>query len=116
MLFFILFYEQILSFVDVIHQETPTDHFHFNFCYSAGWKEYRGGKIEAEVKLTGILSLGALQPREVRKYGTTIARGLFALVVEVDVKVEEPGKDDVYKAGYPEPEPVQAVLGAVPIF
>ncbi|XP_052624135.1 amine oxidase [copper-containing] zeta, peroxisomal-like isoform X2 [Lactuca sativa] len=40
----------------------------------------QGGKIEAEVKLTGILSLGALQPREVRKYGTTIARGLFALV------------------------------------
>lgn len=38
------------------------------------------GKIEAEVKLTGILSLGALQPGEVRKYGTTIAPGLYAPV------------------------------------
>lgn len=38
------------------------------------------GKIEAEVKLTGILSLGSLQPGEVRKYGTTIAPGLYAPV------------------------------------
>lgn len=38
------------------------------------------GKIEAEVKLTGILSLGALQPGETRKYGTTIAPCLYAPV------------------------------------
>ncbi|MFS8026896.1 putative primary-amine oxidase [Helianthus anomalus] len=38
------------------------------------------GKIEAEVKLTGILSLGALHPGEVRKYGTTIAPGIYAPV------------------------------------
>lgn len=38
------------------------------------------GKIEAEVKLTGILSLGALQPGESRKFGTTIAPGLYAPV------------------------------------
>ena len=36
------------------------------------------GKIEAEVKLTGILSLGALVPGESRKYGTTIAPCLYA--------------------------------------
>ena len=38
------------------------------------------GKIEAEVKITGILSLGALGPGESRKYGTTIALGLYAPV------------------------------------
>lgn len=38
------------------------------------------GKIEAEVKLTGILSLGALQPGDFRKYGTMIAPGLYAPV------------------------------------
>ena len=38
------------------------------------------GKIEAEVKLTGILSLGALLPGEFRKYGTMIAPGLYAPV------------------------------------
>ncbi|GER38487.1 copper amine oxidase family protein [Striga asiatica] len=82
------------------------------------------GKIEAEVKLTGILSLGALQPGESRKYGTTIAPGLYApvhqhffvarmdmsvdckpgemhnQVVEVNVRVEEPGKDNVHNNAF----------------
>ncbi|OMO80089.1 Copper amine oxidase [Corchorus olitorius] len=84
----------------------------------------RDGKIEAEVKLTGILSLGALQPGEIRKYGTTIAPGLYApvhqhffvarmdmavdckpgetfnQVVEVNLKVEEPGKDNVHNNAF----------------
>ncbi|KAL6560281.1 hypothetical protein OROHE_006288 [Orobanche hederae] len=82
------------------------------------------GKIEAEVKLTGILSLGALQPGESRKYGTTIAPELYAplhqhffvarmdmsvdckpgemhnQVVEVNVRVEEPGKDNVHNNAF----------------
>ncbi|CAN1294256.1 Amine oxidase [copper-containing] zeta, peroxisomal, partial [Linum perenne] len=82
------------------------------------------GKIEAEVKLTGILSLGALQPGEVRKYGTTIAPGLYApvhqhffvarmnmavdcksgeafnQVAEVNVKVEEPGEKNVHNNAF----------------
>ncbi|KAF3629030.1 putative cysteine synthase, chloroplastic/chromoplastic-like isoform 1 [Capsicum annuum] len=82
------------------------------------------GKIEAEVKLTGILSLGALQPGESRKYGTTIKPGLYAPVhqhffvarmnmavdskpgdahnqiVEVNVKVEEPGKENIHNNAF----------------
>ncbi|KAH1239063.1 Copper methylamine oxidase [Glycine max] len=82
------------------------------------------GKIEAEVKLTGILSLGALQPGETRKYGTTIAPGLYApvhqhffvarmdmavdckpgeafnQVVEVNVKVEKPGDNNVHNNAF----------------
>lgn len=57
------------------------------------------GKIEAEVKLTGILSLGALQPGETRKYGTTIAPGLYApvhqhfFVARMDMAVDcKPGE------------------------
>lgn len=57
------------------------------------------GKIEAEVKLTGVLSLGALQPGEVRKYGTTIAPGLYApvhqhfFVARMDMAVDcKPGE------------------------
>lgn len=38
------------------------------------------GKIEAEVKLIGILSLGVPLPGEVRKYGKMIAPGLYAAV------------------------------------
>ena len=57
------------------------------------------GKIEAEVKLTGILSVGALHPGEVRKYGTTIAPGLYApvhqhfFVAHMDMEVDcKPGE------------------------
>ncbi|KAJ9708820.1 hypothetical protein PVL29_000702 [Vitis rotundifolia] len=95
-----------------------------NYEYGFFWHFYQDGKIEAEVKLTGILSLGALQPGEIRKYGTTIAPGLYApvhqhffvarmdmavdckpgetfnQVVEVDVKVEEPGKNNVHNNAF----------------
>lgn len=60
---------------------------------------FQDGKIEAEVKLTGILSLGALQPGETRKYGTTIAPGLYApvhqhfFVARMDMAVDcKPGE------------------------
>ncbi|GMH01566.1 hypothetical protein Nepgr_003405 [Nepenthes gracilis] len=96
------------------------------------------GKIEAEVKLTGILSLGALQPGEVRKYGTNIAPGLYApvhqhffvarmdmaidckpgealnQVVEVNIEVEEPGKDNVHNnAFYAEERLLRSELQAI---
>ncbi|GAU21339.1 hypothetical protein TSUD_189260 [Trifolium subterraneum] len=85
------------------------------------------GKIEAEVKLTGILSLGALQQGETRKYGTTIAPGLYApvhqhffvarmdmAVVEVNVKVEEPGKNNVHNnAFYAEEKLLKSELEAM---
>ncbi|KAJ1413204.1 Copper amine oxidase, catalytic domain [Sesbania bispinosa] len=82
------------------------------------------GKIEAEVKLTGILSLGTLLPGEFRKYGTMIAPGLYApvhqhffvarmdmavdskpgdalnQVVEINVKVEEPGENNVHNNAF----------------
>ncbi|KAG5602429.1 hypothetical protein H5410_033799 [Solanum commersonii] len=96
------------------------------------------GKIEAEVKLTGILSLGALQPGESRKYGTTISPGLYApvhqhffvarmnmavdckpgeahnQVVEVNLKVEEPGKENVHNnAFYAEETQLRSELQAM---
>ncbi|KAL9326545.1 hypothetical protein ACSQ67_007190 [Phaseolus vulgaris] len=82
------------------------------------------GKIEAEVKVTGILSLGTLLPGEFRKYGTMIAPGLYApvhqhffvarmdmavdskpgdalnQVVEINVKVEEPGENNVHNNAF----------------
>ncbi|GLU13182.1 hypothetical protein SLE2022_298270 [Rubroshorea leprosula] len=95
-----------------------------NYGYGFYWHFYQDGKIEAEVKLTGILSLGALQPGECRKYGTTIAPGLYApvhqhffvarmdmavdckpgdafnQVVEVNVKVEEPGEKNIHNNAF----------------
>lgn len=60
---------------------------------------FQDGKIEAEVKLTGVLSLGALMPGEFRKYGTMIAPGLYApvhqhfFVARMDMSVDsKPGE------------------------
>ncbi|KAG6754093.1 hypothetical protein POTOM_042101 [Populus tomentosa] len=97
----------------------------YYFCtYSPNVDLSEDGKIEAEVKLTGILSLGALQPGETRKYGTTIAPGLYApvhqhffvarmdmavdcrpgeafnQVVEVNVEVEKPGEKNVHNNAF----------------
>ncbi|XP_019100581.1 PREDICTED: uncharacterized protein LOC104782758 isoform X1 [Camelina sativa] len=95
-----------------------------NYEYGFYWHFYQDGKIEAEVKLTGILSLGALQPGETRKYGTTIAPGLYApvhqhffiarmdmsvdckpgeafnQVVEVNARVDEPGENNVHSNAF----------------
>ncbi|KAK7291608.1 hypothetical protein RIF29_06891 [Crotalaria pallida] len=95
-----------------------------NYEYGFFWHFYQDGKIEAEVKLTGILSLGALLPGEFRKYGTVIAPGLYApvhqhffvarmdmavdskpgdalnQVVEINVKVEEPGESNVHNNAF----------------
>ncbi|TVU29445.1 hypothetical protein EJB05_21010 [Eragrostis curvula] len=96
------------------------------------------GKIESEVKLTGILSLGALMPGEQRKYGTTIAPGLYApvhqhffvarmdmavdckpnepynQVVEVNVKVESEGPNNVHNnAFYAEEKLLRSELQAM---
>lgn len=109
-----------------------------NYEYGFYWHFYQDGKIEAEIKLTGILSLGALQPGEVRKYGTTIAPGLYApvhqhffvarmdmavdckpgethnQVVEVNVKVEEPGDNNVHNnAFYAEEKLLRSELEAM---
>ncbi|KAG6553907.1 hypothetical protein Mapa_004824 [Marchantia paleacea] len=95
-----------------------------NYEYGFFWHFYQDGKIEAEVKLTGILSLGALKAGESRKYGTVIAPGLYApthqhffvarmdmaidskpgeptnQVVEVNVKVEDPGPDNAHNNAF----------------
>ncbi|MCO5585975.1 hypothetical protein L7F22_039911 [Adiantum nelumboides] len=109
-----------------------------NYEYGFFWHFYQDGKIEAEVKLTGILSLGALKPGEIRKHGTVIAPGLYApvhqhffvarlnmavdckpgealnQVVEVDVKLEEPGPENVHNnAFFAEEKLLQSELQAV---
>ncbi|CAI0390416.1 unnamed protein product [Linum tenue] len=71
-----------------------------NYEYGFFWHFYQARwQIEAEVKLTGVLSLGALQPGEARKYGTMIAPGLYApvhqhfFVARMDMAVDcKPGE------------------------
>lgn len=109
-----------------------------NYEYGFFWHFYQDGRIEAEVKLTGILSLGALRPGETRKYGTVIAPGLYApvhqhffvarlnlavdckpgealnQVVEVNMKVEESGTDNIHNnAFYAEETLLRSELQAI---
>lgn len=51
-----------------------------NYEYGFFWYLYQDGTIQLEVKLTGILSLGALRDGEKSRYGATIAPGLYAPV------------------------------------
>jgi primary-amine oxidase len=49
-----------------------------NYEYGFFWYLYQDGNIQFEVKLTGILSLGAINPGEKSPYGTIIAPQLYA--------------------------------------
>ena len=49
-----------------------------NYEYGFFWYFYQDGNIQFEIKLTGILSLGAVHPGEKPKYGTVIAPQLYA--------------------------------------
>lgn len=49
-----------------------------NYEYGFFWYLYQDGNIQFEIKLTGILSLGALHPGEKSPYGALIAPQLYA--------------------------------------
>jgi primary-amine oxidase len=49
-----------------------------NYEYGFFWYFYQDGSIEYEIKLTGIVSNGALPLGEERKYGTVLAPGVYA--------------------------------------
>jgi primary-amine oxidase len=49
-----------------------------NYEYGFFWYLYQDGTIQFEIKLTGILSLGAFPPGETPKYGNLVAPQLYA--------------------------------------
>lgn len=83
-----------------------------NYEYGFFWYLYQDGTIQLEVKLTGILSLGAVRPGEPTPYGTLVAPQVYApnhqhffnvrldfdidgptnAVYQVDVVPDEPGE------------------------
>lgn len=84
--------------------------------YGFFWYLYQDGSIQLEVKLTGIMVMGALQPARSSRYGTMVAPQLYApyhqhifcfrldfdidgvanSVYEVDMRPEPPGADNPY--------------------
>jgi primary-amine oxidase len=91
-----------------------------NYEYGFFWYLYQDGNIQLEVKLTGILSLGAVQPGEKPKYGVLVAPQLYApnhqhffnvrldfdldgpanTVYQVDVAPDEPGPANPYENAF----------------
>src|SRR5207237_3698622 len=91
-----------------------------NYEYGFFWYLYQDGNIQLEVKLSGILSLGALQPGEKAKYGVLIAPQLYApnhqhffnvrldfdldgmpnTVYQMDIVADEPGEANPYSNAF----------------
>ena len=67
-----------------------------NYEYGYFWYLYNDGTIEYEVKLTGVLSVGAYNVGETPEYGTIISPGLYApnhqhfFCVRMDMAVDGP--------------------------
>lgn len=91
-----------------------------NYEYGFFWYLYQDGTIQFEIKLTGILSLGAFPKGEKPKYGTLIAPQLYApnhqhffnmrldfdldgtnnSVQMIDVVADEPGPNNPYENAF----------------
>lgn len=73
-----------------------------NYEYGFYWYFYQDGAIEYEIKLTGILSVGAIGPGETRKYGTVVAPGVYAPIhqhffsIRMDFNLDD-GGNSVYE-------------------
>jgi primary-amine oxidase len=65
-----------------------------NYDYGFYWHLYLDGSIEFEIKLTGIISTGAVEPGTVPEYGTLVAPGPYGphhqhfFSVRLDMKVD----------------------------
>ncbi len=91
-----------------------------NYEYGFFWYLYQDGNIQFEIKLTGILSLGAFKPEAKPKYGVLVAPQLYApnhqhffnvrldfdldgasnSVYQVDVVPDEPGPNNPYENAF----------------
>jgi primary-amine oxidase len=80
-----------------------------NYEYGYYWYLYQDGTIQYEVKLTGVISTGALPPGTVPEHGTVVAPGVYGphhqhfFNVRLDMAVDGPA-NRVYEA---EPVPLE---------
>jgi primary-amine oxidase len=81
-----------------------------NYEYGYFWYLYTDGTIEYEVKLTGVISTGALAPGERPAHGTLVAPGLYGphhqhfFCVRLDMAVDGNANSVVQVDSAPEPE------------
>jgi primary-amine oxidase len=80
-----------------------------NYDYGFFWYLYQDGTIAYEVKLTGVLSTGAVAPGERPAHGTLVAPGLNAMVhqhffnirLDLDIDGQANGVDEVWTESLP---------------
>jgi primary-amine oxidase len=80
-----------------------------NYDYGFFWYLHQDGTIAFEVKLTGVLSTGAVAPGERPAHGTLVAPGLNAMVhqhffnmrLDLDIDGRENGVDEVWTESLP---------------
>jgi primary-amine oxidase len=80
-----------------------------NYDYGFFWYLYQDGTIEFEVKLTGVLSTGAVAPGVVPEHGTLVAPGLNAMIhqhffnvrLDLDVDGTRNAVDEVWTESVP---------------
>jgi len=80
-----------------------------NYDYGFFWYLYQDGTIEFEVKLTGVLSTGAVAPGVQPEHGTLVAPGLNAMVhqhffnmrLDLDVDGQRNAVDEVWTESLP---------------
>jgi primary-amine oxidase len=80
-----------------------------NYDYGFFWYLYQDGSIEYEIKLTGVLSTGAVAPGERPAHGTLVAPGLNAMVhqhffnmrLDLDIDGRENAVDEVWTESLP---------------
>ncbi|MCZ2859950.1 primary-amine oxidase [Blastococcus sp. VKM Ac-2987] len=82
-----------------------------NYEYGFFWYLYTDGNIEYEVKLTGVLTTGAIAEGEKPRYGNLVAPGLYGphhqhhFNVRMDMCVDGPGNSVYEVDSVPEPDP-----------
>jgi primary-amine oxidase len=80
-----------------------------NYEYGFYWYLYTDGKIEYEVKLTGVLTTGAVAEGESPRHGNLVAPGLYGphhqhfFSVRLDMSVDGPGNSVYEVDSLPEP-------------
>ena len=95
-----------------------------NYDYGFFWYLYQDGTIEYEVKLTGVLSTGAVAPGVRPEHGVLVAPGLNAMVhqhffnmrLDLDVDGLDNAIDEVWTESLPpgDGNPVRQRLSGVP--
>jgi primary-amine oxidase len=82
-----------------------------NYEYGFFWYLYTDGNIEYEVKLTGVLTTGAIAEGEKPRWGALVAPGLYGpnhqhfFNVRLDMSVDGPGNSVYEVDSVPEPDP-----------